>query len=728
MSSLALNRIDRIGQHLGLQLQATAASKNLVDYQLINGVAVLTLRSPPVNSFSPAMFHSIKAAVTRALDDSSAKGIVITGAGRFFMAGADIPNLMKMAQNPDKVRITTDELQRTHELLNVIENGAKPTVAAVNGPALGGGLELAMSCNARIGLKSSLYGLPELKLGIIPGFGGTQRLPRLIGVAPAVKITLSGKPVQAKQALKMGLISQLVKSPKDLIPSAVKLVLAIADGKVPRRSALEGKIGSIQDAQDAIDMARVKARRKAKGTPHAAAYLDAVEAGIKQGGRKGIKAEIDAFIKCISSPSAEGLIHMFLASKLAPKVPELKGIKPGKIRTVAVLGGGTMGAGIVGLLLMRGYRVILKEINEKVLYAGVQRVIKTLESTIRKLKLPPQVLEMGMRNFVPTTDYSKFKEVDLVIEAIVENPKIKRKVFADLERVCRPDCILGTNTSTIDINVVGQDTKAQDRIIGLHFFSPAHIMPLLEIIRTKSTSKQTLATCISFGKRIGKTCVTVGNCVGFTANRIFFPYGGSCGFLVDHGICPYRIDKILREEVQMPMGAHEMSDLSGIDIGVHVHNLCKEAYGDRVYLSSIGALMYKTKRYGQKTGIGYYKYAGRKGTPDAKGLAPILKEARKGKIQMKLTDTEIMEAVMYPLVNESYRVVAEGHVIRVSDIDIVSIMGFGFPSHKGGLMFWAKKQGLKHIVQRLQHYSKIFPGMEKFYEPSELLLKEASRA
>jgi len=628
--------------------------------------------------------------------------------------------------------------------MDVIESGAKPTVippphpfsysqlcitiinqvAAVNGPALGGGLELAMSCNARVGTKNSVYGLPELKLGIIPGMGGTQRLPRLIGVATAVKVTLSGKPLPAKMAAKLGLLDQLVKKPKDLIPTAMKLVLAMASGAKPRRSALDskGNLESPARANEAIDIARVKSRRKAKGTPHAAAYLQAVQVGVRKGGRAGIQEEVDQMTPLLrEAPSAKALIHMFLATRLSPKVPGLQGVRPGRIKTVAVLGGGTMGAGIVALLLFKGYSVILKEINEKVLYAGVQRVVKTINSVIKRMKLPSMALEMGMRNLTPTTSYEDFNKCDLVIEAIIENIPIKQKVFADLEKSCRSDCILATNTSTLDIDVVGAKTKAQDRIIGLHFFSPAHVMPLLEIIRTNNTSKTTLATSIDFAKRIGKTAVTVGNCVGFTANRIFFPYGQAAAFLVDHGTDPYRIDDVLKKMVNMPMGVHEIGDLSGLDILAHVTKSYKTAYGERCYISSLGKYLLEAKRLGQKSGAGYYRYKGKETIPDPKGIAPFLAKARQGIQQFKVSDQEIMEMVMYPVVNESCRVLAEGFVIRASDIDVVSVTGYGFPAHKGGIMFWAESQGFKHIRDRLRYYADKYPHARGFFKPSQKL-------
>ena len=729
MRANAFSRLGKVAGHLGVQNAGGSSGGDKVQYRVVQGVAVLTMSSPPVNSFSPAMQASLEAAVRRANADAGVRALIFTGAGKFFMAGADIPHLRKLTQLRGAEAKIAAGLRTGHALMKAIEYGSKPSVAAVNGPAFGGGLELAMSCNARVGTKGSAYGLPELKLGIIPGMGGTQRLPRLIGMAAAVKATLSGRPIPAKKAAKMGLVDQLVKKPKQLLPAAIKLALAIADGKVPRRYAIARKdrIGGVARGVEAIELARIKSKRKAKGTPHADAFLTAAKTGLLRGGDAGIEEEVRQFAPLIGSPSARALIHVFLSSRLSPKVPDLKGVRGPRIKTVGVLGGGTMGAGIVALLLFKGFNVILKEINQKTLYTGVQRVVGTINSVIKRMKLPSMALEMGMRNLTPTTTYDDFGKCDLVIEAIIENVKIKQAVFADLERYCRPDCVLATNTSTIDIDLIGAKTQAKDRIIGLHFFAPAHVMPLLEIIRTKTTSKAAVAASVALAKRIGKTPVTVGNCVGFTANRIFFPYGQSAAFLVDHGISPYRIDKALLGTMHMPMGVHQMGDLSGIDILNHVGKIFLDAYGDRCYVSPMAKDMTDAKLLGRKTGKGYYVYKGRSSVPNTKDLAPILARARQGKAPIgPLSDQDIVEMIMYPVVNESCRVIAEGHVIRASDVDVCSVTGYGFPSHKGGVMFWAKEQGFRRIRDRLNEFSRRYPAVRNFYAPCDYLNALAS--
>jgi len=370
----------------------------------------------------------------------------------------------------------------------------------------------------------------------------------------------------------------------------------------------------------------------------------------------------------------------------------------------------------------------------------VERIVSTVTEFLQKRKMHIMGLEFIMRGLKPQITYDGFEECDLVIEAVIENIQLKQTIFAELERVCKKDCILATNTSTIDIDVVGQKTQAQDRILGLHFFSPAHVMPLLEIVRTKSTSSATLATSLVMSKNIEKTPVVVGNCVGFTANRIFFPYGQAAAFLVDHGIDPYRIDKAILA-YGMPMGPFQMSDLSGLDVFVHVNTMINQAYGSRCYNSTLGHKLAASNRLGQKTKAGYYKYdGGRGGVPDA-SLAPLIEQARADakqkekqcdallNLDRKLTNEQIVEIIMFPVVNESYRVLEEGHVIRASDVDVVSVMGYGYPAWRGGILFWAQQTGLRKICDRLRYLSQEFgaasPSIRSFFTPCPYLEKLA---
>jgi enoyl-CoA hydratase/3-hydroxyacyl-CoA dehydrogenase len=400
-----------------------------------------------------------------------------------------------------------------------------------------------------------------------------------------------------------------------------------------------------------------------------------------------------------------------------------------------------MGAGIVVVFLLKGYQVILKEINEQALLAGVERILDIATRFVKKQKLPMNAVEQLLRTLKPQITYDGFESVDLVIEAAVENIALKQNIFAELEKLTNKNTILATNTSTIDIEVVGAKTKALDRIIGLHYFSPAHVMPLLEIVRTKHTSPDTIAVSVDLAKVTGKTPVVVGNCVGFTANRIFFPYGQAASFLADAGVDPYRIDKAL-ESWGMPMGVYKMSDLSGIDIFVHVSGTINAAYGERCYNSTLGHKLAAAKRLGQKTGAGYYTYKGTKAIPDPKAVTPFLQASRadaKGLPKLDtLTDEQILEVILYPVVNESLRVLKEGHVIRESDIDVISVLGYGFPAYRGGILHWAQEKngkgaggGYKHIRDRLQYFSNTWgannPSVKAFFAPSDYLQQLANK-
>jgi enoyl-CoA hydratase/3-hydroxyacyl-CoA dehydrogenase len=708
------------------------------------GVGVIQMNFPPVNSLHPIVMEGLQNAYKECINNPDVKAIVITGAGKFFMAGADIPNIARMqaeAVKTGNVEGLRNYLRAGHQFINTLEKGSKPVVAAVNGPALGGGCELAMACNARVALKSAKFGLPELNLGIIPGLGGTQRLPRLVGLQQAVKMTLSGRPINAKKAMKVGLADAVVKKYKDLLPTAVKLALAIASGQQPRRMSLylNDKIGPIPEGQVIIEGARLKSKRKAPNVSHPGGYLDAALAGLQNGGLAGIEKEIEVFTKLAPGVNARALVHMFLASKVTSKIPGINVKKQSaKVGTVAVIGAGTMGAGIVLAFLRKGFHVIVKEYNQEALEIGVKRIVNLIARLLKKMRQNPMALEYLMRNLTAQTTYDGFDKADMVIEAAVENIKIKQQIFATLEKICSPTCVLATNTSTIDIEIVAQATNAIDRIIGLHFFSPAHIMPLLEIIKTDKTSDVTLATAVNVAKKIGKTPVVVGNCVAFTANRIFFPYGQAAAMLLERGADPYAIDKAL-ESFGMPMGVFKMADLSGIDIFLHVGGIISSAYGERCYLSTANKYMVTDKRLGQKTGKGFYVYKKNKPVPDGKALTGYVASAARDanitaaeqKLVASLTAEEFVQICLYTVANESFRVLDEGMVYREADIDIVSIYGYGFPAYRGGIMFWARSEGLSKIVATLNKFSQVFgkhnPKLKSFFAPCARLQAEARK-
>lgn len=444
-----------------------------------NGVAVITISNPPVNSLHPRVQEGLGKCYQEACADSSIKAVVITGTGANFMAGADIEYVAGMQNKPggSNKKDIIDYIENGMKIFNAFESGPKPTVAAVNGIALGGGCELSMACNARLAVPTAVFGQPELNLGIIPGLGGTQRYVRLIGLEKAIQTTLGAKNLKAAEAQKLGLVDAVVPA-KDLLAAASKLALEIAEGKKPRRKALylEDKVKDKLSNEKVLAGAREMVAKKFKNVEHGNVYLQCVETGLKQGGEAGLKAEVEGIAGLMLSPASKGLIHFFFASRASSKVKGLPAKATGpKIQRVAVLGGGTMGAGICIAYLVNGYDVILKEINEKALLAGVERIMNDLTRVIKARKLPMMAIEMMMRKLIPQITYDGFDKVDLVVEAAVENIQLKQQIFVELEKVVPKHCILSTNTSTIDIELIGSKTQSQDRICGLHFFSPAHV-------------------------------------------------------------------------------------------------------------------------------------------------------------------------------------------------------------------------------------------------------------
>ena len=555
--------------------------------------------------------------------------------------------------------------------MSFLEDGPKPTVAAIQGVALGGGCEIAIACNARIATPGTLLGLPELQLGIIPGFGGTQRLPRLVGVAKAAELMLTSTPVKVPKAMEMGLVDAIA-SPQELMAAAKKLALEIAAGLAPRQRTLQrsDRLEPFAEAMATLEFARAQTARRAPGLQHPQLCLDAVQYGIEHGGLAGLTKEGECFAAAAALDTHRALVHIFFAQRATKKVKGVTdvGLKPRSIKKVAVIGGGLMGSGIATACILAGLEVILKEVNEKFLNAGLDRIRSNLASSVKKGRMSEVAAEKTLKLVKGSLEYDDFGSVDMVIEAVIEDIPLKQRIFADLVKVCRPDAILSTNTSTIDIELVGAKVpQALDRILGAHFFSPAHIMPLFEIIRTRATSAQVLVDTLHFSSMIKKTPVVVGNCTGFAVNRVFFPYTQAACLLVDMGLDPYKIDKIIAG-FGMPMGPFRLSDLVGADVGLHVGKNFLDSFPERCYPARVIALLNEHKRLGEKTGAGFYKYdAKRKAAPDA-SLAAIVEESRKlaglekvteGQVP-KMSAQDIVEFIFFPVINEGCRVIDEG--------------------------------------------------------------------
>lgn len=611
-------------------------------------------------------------------------------------------------------------------------------MAAVQTLALGGGCEVAIACNARVATPGTAMGLPELQLGIIPGFGGTQRLPRLVGVAKAVEMMLTSTPVKVPAAKELGLVDVVVP-PQQLLSVAKKLALDIAAGRAPRLRTLQrtDRIESFGEAIATVEFAREQAAKRAPGLRHPQLCLDAIQYGLEHGGLAGLKKEGECFAAAAALDTHRALVHIFFAQRATKRVRGVTdaGLNPRPVKRVAVLGGGLMGSGIATACVLAGCEVLLKEVNEKFLAAGMDRIKANLTSRVKKGRMSEANAAAAMARVKGVLTYDNFKSVDMVIEAVLEDIGLKQRIFADLAAACRPDAILSTNTSTIDIELIGAKVPAAlDRLVGAHFFSPAHVMPLLEIVRTPKTSAQVVLDTIEFGSAIKKTPVVVGNCTGFAVNRVFFPYTQAACMLVDMGLDPYKVDKAVAG-FGMPMGPFRLSDLVGADVGLHVGKNFLDSFPERVYPARIIAMLNERKRLGEKTGAGFYKYdARRKASPDP-DLAGIVGESRKlsgldkvtGGTPPKMSGQDIVEFVFFPVVNEGCRVIAEGIVDKPADLDVATVMAMGFPPPRGGLIFWADLVGADYIVKRLQAWESQFDavGLSGFFKPCAYLERAA---
>ncbi|XP_006647155.1 peroxisomal fatty acid beta-oxidation multifunctional protein [Oryza brachyantha] len=694
-----------------------------------DGVALVTICNPPVNALHPIIIKGLKEKYAEAMDRDDVKAIVLTGAGGKFCGGFDI-NVFTEVHKTGNVSLMPDV---SVELVsNLMEGGKKPSVAAIQGLALGGGLELTMGCHARISTPEAQLGLPELTLGIIPGFGGTQRLPRLVGLPKAIEMMLQSKFITAKEGKERGLVDALC-SPDDLIKVSRLWALEIANYRKPwiRSLARTDRLGSLSEACSVLTVARQQAQKVAANLPQHQACLDVMEEGVRFGGHAGVMKEAKVFKELVISPTSKALVHAFFAQRLTTKVPGVTDVqlKPRKIRKVAVIGGGLMGSGIATALLVSNTSVVLKEVNPQFLQRGQKMIAANLEGLVKRGSLTKEKMNKAMSLLKGALDYSDFKDVDMVIEAVIEKVPLKQSIFSDIEKVCPPHCILATNTSTIDLNVVGEKTNSQDRIIGAHFFSPAHIMPLLEIVRTEKTSPQAILDLITVGKMIKKVPVVVGNCTGFAVNRTFFPYTQSSHLLVSIGIDVFRIDRVI-SSFGMPMGPFQLQDLAGYGVALAVRHIYSAAFGTRNFDSNLVDLMVKNGRQGKSNGKGYYIYEkGGKPKPDP-SVQVVIEEYRRhvktipGGQPVTLSDQEILEMIFFPVVNEACRVMDENVVIRASDLDIASILGMGFPKFRGGLVFWADTIGAPYIYSKLSKWAEIYGD---FFKPSSYLEERAKR-
>jgi 3-hydroxyacyl-CoA dehydrogenase len=671
-------------------------------------VSVVTIDNPPVNALSQAVRSGLMNCFDQAEADPRTAAMVLLCAGRTFVAGADIREFDLPPAEP-----------HLPDVIARIEACAKPVLAAIHGTALGGGLELAMACHYRLADSRARFGLPEVKLGLLPGATGTQRLPRLVGVETALDMMLSGDPVNADAALRAGLIDKVTE--KDLLPQALSFAADLS--KRPPRLVRDLPVEAADDAVFAA--ARQRITKKARGLVSPGKIIRAVELATELDFDAASAIERRFFKECKDSPQSQGLRHAFFAERASSKVPGIGKETPVRdVSSVAVIGAGTMGAGIAYACLAAGCAVRLLDKDEAGLGRGVATVEKLFEGGVARGKIDSSEMQASMQRFRAVSDFAELKEVDLVIEAVFENMAVKKDVFARLDAVCKEGAVLATNTSTLDIDEIASATSRPRDVIGLHFFSPAHVMRLLEIVRGRETSDDVIATALALARKLKKIGVVVGNCFGFVGNRMLYSYGRENQLLLLEGAAPEYIDKVLRDW-GMAMGPNAVGDLAGLDVGYKVRQERKDLPDDpRFY--HVADLLAELGRYGQKTGKGIYRYesGSREPVPDPEVQALIREEAKRlGIEQRTIGETEIIERCIYGLVTEGARILEEGIASRSLDIDVVWINGYGFPRHRGGPMNFADRTGLGEVYAKVLEFRERFGPM--YWEPPELLQRLA---
>ncbi|XP_076936829.1 peroxisomal fatty acid beta-oxidation multifunctional protein AIM1-like [Bidens hawaiensis] len=692
-----------------------------------DGVAVIFVSNPPVNAFAVSIIGWLKEKIAEAMGRDDVKAIVLTGMNGKFSGGFDI-NVFQKVQQTGNLSLLPD--LSIDLVVNRIEDAKKPIVVAIEGLALGAGLEVLMGCHARIAAPKAQLGLPELSLGIIPGAGGTQRLPRLVGLPKAIDMMLTSKSILSEEGKKLGLIDAIVP-PQKLLEVSRQWALDIAEKQKPWVRSLHktDKIGSLPEVFQIITVARQQVKRASPNTPQHQACLDVIQEGIVHGGYHGVLKEGKVFNELVVSDTSKGLCHVFFSQRATSKVPNVTdiGLKPRPVKKVAVIGGGLMGSGIATALIISNINVVFKEVDSEYLTKGLKMIEANVGDLVARKKLAQSAADKALSKIKGVLDYLEFKDVDMVIEAVIENVQLKQEIFSEIENVCPPHCILATNTSTIDLNLVGGKVTSKDRVVGAHFFSPAHMMPLLEIIRTEKTSAQVILDLMTVGKIIKKVPVVVGNCTGFAVSRIVFSYEQSAHILLHLGFDLFTIDKLITS-FGLPVGPFQLEDLAGYGVAKAVAKEFASAYPDRAFKSPVVDLLIKNGRNGKNNGKGYYIYEkGSKPKPDPMVL-PIIEESRRlAKLvprgqPVSVTDQEIVEMVLFPVVNEACRVLEEQIVVRASDLDIASVLGMSFPSYRGGIIFWADLVGSKHIYTSLKKWSEKYGN---FYKPSRFLEERA---
>lgn len=649
-------------------------------------VLVIVSDNPPVNALGQAVRAGLKAGIEEALSDDSVKAVVIRCDGRTFHAGADITEFGKPPVGPS-----------LPEVIDAIEASTKPVVAALHGTALGGGLEVALGCHYRIAVPSAKVGLPEVKLGILPGAGGTQRLPRVVGVAEALPMIVQGNPINAKKAESIGLIDKIVDE-GSLEAEAIAYAKSVADVKdIPRTGERTDKLKEAAADPSVFSNFMDKNARKMRGYEAPLACIEAVKAAVELPLEEGLKKERELFTKLVTGDQSKALRHVFFAERAASKIDDVPKDTPLiDIKKVGILGAGTMGGGIAMNFLSAGIPVTILERQKEALDRGVGIIRKNYENTAKRGRMTEEQVEKAMSLLTPTLEMDDLSDCDLVIEAVFELMEIKKDVFTNLDKVVKKGAILASNTSYLNVDEIAAVTSRPEDVIGLHFFSPANIMKLLEIVRGDKTSDSVLATSMALAKKIGKVAVVSGVCHGFIGNRMLAKRQQQAQQMLLEGAKPWDVDRVLTE-FGLPMGPFQMADLAGLDIGWDP---------EKTSSSTVREVLCERGRRGQKTGKGFYDYDdARRGSPSEETEEIIASFVEKsGNTPRDIDDQEILERCLYPMVNEGAKILEEGMAQRASDIDVVWMNGYGWPPYTGGPMFWADQVGLKTILEGLQKH------------------------
>ena len=678
------------------------ALTDMVNYDIENGVALLTLHNPPVNALSQGVRQGLKEGVEKALQDDNVSAIVIICEGRTFIAGADITEFASGPKDPS-----------LHSVLDTIDNSSKPVTAAIHGTALGGGLETALCCNYRIAVADAKCGLPEVNLGLLPGAGGTQRLPRAIGVEKALEMVATGKPILATEAHKLGLIDQIVEG--DLRAEAIAFAAQkVESGTVhPRVRDSEEKLQPARDNPMIFDMARTMIAKRARGFMAPEQNIRCIEAAVNEPFEQGLKTEAKLFMELMSGPQSRAQQYFFFSERQAAKVQGMdKDAAIQSINKVGVIGAGTMGGGIAMNMANVGIPVTIVETKQEALDRGLGIVRKNYENTARKGRISEQDVQQRCDLIQGSLQLEDLADCDLIIEAVFENMAVKKDIFSRLDGIAKQGAILASNTSALDLNEIASATSRPEWVIGLHFFSPANVMKLLEIVRGEKTSDSVIATSMALAKRIKKVAVLVGVCHGFVGNRILFMRQAEADQLALEGASVEQIDKVLYD-FGFPMGAFQMGDLAGLDLGWDKESSNATNVKDR--LCELG-------HYGQKSGQGFYQYDEKRNPIPSSLTAELYSEfAARANIERRdITNEEVLERCLLPMINEGAKILDEGIAQRASDIDVVYVYGYGWPVYRGGPMHYANSLGLDKVLERMNHYHKL-TGSD-FWKPSSLLV------